>query len=209
VASWRSNSVLILVLALSLSVTLALGAGGVAGAKKSKKKSATASVAVSSGQVVPTATSGLASGILTSTATVGKKFKGRQIDDVNVVLLANASGAGSSINALRANLTAPNGNTINLFGDFLSGQVLGPLTLDDETPIFLSGGVTPSPDPEALNAPYAGKASPSEFLSNLDGGPARGTWTLKIRNQDINAAHIHTLVQWQLQVKTRRPFAEK
>ncbi|MDX6615587.1 MAG: hypothetical protein QOD60_678 [Solirubrobacterales bacterium] len=197
-----------LVATLALLTAIAAG-GGTAVAKKRQAKSPTANVTVNANQVVPPAPTPTSQGILTSTAVLGKKFKGRQIDDVNVTLVGSASGAGSSIGVLNAKLTAPNGNTVLLFSDFLFGQTLGPLTLDDETPVFLNGGGTPSSDPEALNAPYAGKAAPSSPLIEMDGGPAKGVWTLKIRNEDNNAAHVHTLASWTLQVKTHAPFVTK
>ena len=197
-----------LVAAVALSIAFAAG-GGTALAKKKHSKSPTANVTVNANQVVPPETTATSQGILTSTAVLGKKFKGSQVGDVNVTLVGSASGAGSSIGVLNAKLTAPNGNTVLLFSDFLFGQTLGPLTLDDETPVFLSGGATPTSDPEALNAPYAGKAAPSSPLTEMDGGPAKGVWTLKIRNEDNNAAHVHTLTSWTLQVKTHPPYLTK
>jgi hypothetical protein len=205
----RNRYVVAGVLALSLCLAAGL-APGTAGAKgKSKKGSATANVTVNGNLAIPTAPSATARGILTSTATIGKKFKGKQIGDVNITLTGGASGAGSSINSLTGRLTAPNGATVSLFSDFLFGQVLGPLTLDDETPFFLNGGATPSPDPDARNAPYAGTAQANNAFSIMDGGPARGTWTLRIRNEDTNATHLHALTQWSLQVRTHPPFVTK
>jgi hypothetical protein len=205
----RNRYVVAGVLALGLCLVAGL-TPGMAGAKgKSKKSKATANVTVNGNLAIPTAPSAPVRGILTSTATIGKKFKGKQIGDVNVTLTGGASGAGSSINSLTGQLTAPNGATVRLFSDFLFGQVLGPLTFDDETPFSLNGGGTPSQDPDALNAPYAGTAQANSAFTIMDGGPARGTWTLRIRNEDTNAAHLHALTQWRLQVQTHPPFLTK
>jgi hypothetical protein len=202
----RKSRLAVALIAVGLCISAASLPSGAAAKKNGKKDKSTANVTVNVNGIINTAPSNNQSGILTSTATLGKKFKGRIISDVNVTLQGSANGAGSSINALRGRLTAPNGDTVDLFSDFLSGQVLGPLTLDDETPVILAGGVTPSPDPDALNAPYAGTAEPTGLLSAMDFGPARGTWTLRIRNQDTNPLHLHTLAQWSLRVKTGPPL---
>jgi hypothetical protein len=203
----RKSRLALALVAVGFCIGAASLPSGAAAKKNGKKGSSTANVTVNVNGIINTAPSNNQSGILASTATLGKKFKGRIISDVNITLQGGASGAGSSINTLRGRLTAPNGDTVDLFSDFLFGQVLGPLTLDDETPVRLTGGGTPSPDPDVLNAPYAGTAEPfGGQLSAMDFGPARGTWTLKIRNQDTDPLHVHTLAQWSLRVKTRPPL---
>src|SRR5882757_7013901 len=112
----QSRAGVFAIVLLALAVTLGLVTGS-AGAKNAKKKGGTATVTVSGNQAIPAAASPVTQGLLNSTAVVNKKFKGREIDDVNVTLLATASGAGSSINSLNARLTAPNGNTVFLFSD--------------------------------------------------------------------------------------------
>lgn len=196
----------------ALAVTLA--AGGAQAAKTKKGKTGgTADVTVSQNQAIPPATIGppFRYGIATSTITLGKRFKGRRIDDVDVRVQLASSGAGSALDPLFAILTAPNGNSVFLF-EGLFGTTAGPLTLDDETPVVLNfADPADFNDPEYLASPYVGRAEPAfgEYLSTMDGGPAKGIWTLKVRNDDTNPAHVHNLVQWGLRVKTRAPYASK
>lgn len=209
----RSRLALVGLLTLALCATVGLTAGGTAEAKKGKKGGGTVNVTVGGTKAVPAATTGppFRYGILSSTAAVGKKFKGRRIDDVNVTVQLNASGVGSELDALFGILTAPNGNSVYLFED-LFGTVAGPLTFDDESPLSVNqSDPADFQDPDFLNPPYIGRVEPffGEELSSMDGGPARGAWTLKIRNGDPNPAHLYNLVQWKLEVKTRAPYVQK
>jgi hypothetical protein len=182
---------------------------GVATAKKKKvKKSPVANITLPVGQAVPASTSGppARNGNLASTTTLSKKFKGKLIDDVNAGVVAS----GGDIAGLAVRLSAPNGNTVCLLGcsGGLFGKTIGALTLDDETPIILSGAPPENfQDPMQLFSPYAGTAEPEGTLSDMDGGPAVGTWTLRAANADpMNAV---TITQWSLVVKTRAPYATK
>jgi hypothetical protein len=201
-----------------LAVCLAFGSlAGVAEAKKKKKKSSTITVTKAVNQVVPPAVTGppYRTGLLLSTIPVGKAFKGKEIGDVNVTIGWSATGAGSDWDDIQVALSAPNGatsylNSGNLFQP--PGAVtLGPLTLDDETPFFTSGNdAADDQETYALYAPYAGRSQPNyPPLAVMDGGPARGTWTLSILNYEDVATEVHTFGSWTLEVKTHGKYAEK
>ena len=202
---FRAERVGVLALVLSLSVCLA--SAGTAVAKK-KKKSPTADVTVQLNGQVPPSTPGPPgqNGNLASSLTLGKKFKGQLIKDVNARIVAG----GNDVGGLAVRLSAPNGNTICLFGcaSGLFGTTIGPLTLDVETPIILSGA-NPQffKDPTQLSAPYAGTAHPEGTLSDLDGGPSRGTWTLHAANADPSNPVM--ISQWGIHVTTHRPYLTK
>jgi hypothetical protein len=196
------------VLALILGVTAGLATGGLAQAKKKKKKSPTADVTVQVNQQVPVSTPGPPgrNGRLVSTTTLGGKFKGQEIKDVN----ARITASGADVGGLALRLSAPNGDTTCLLGcaNGLFGTQIGPLTLDDETPIILSGA-NPAffQDPDQLFSPYAGTAEPEGTLSHLDGGASKGTWTLRAANAD--PSNPVTISQWGIHVTTHRPYLTK
>jgi hypothetical protein len=162
-------------------------------------------------QAIPDQTSFAALRVpLTSTITVGKRFRGRKIRDVNVTAqTAGASGSNPAFD-LTARLTGPNGATTQLWSNGRSGSSIGPLTLDDESPLRLGSG--PPVDPQALYAPYVGVAQPfSDPLAVMDGGPVRGTWTFEIVDILSMSGNQGTsnLVQWRLNVATGKPFRTK
>jgi hypothetical protein len=200
---------LVFVLALASALILGLMAGGVAQAKKKKKhKAPRADVTVTVNQPVPASTPGPPgqNGRLTSSTTLGGKFKKLRIADVN----ADITASGGDVGGLAVRLSAPNGDTVCLLGCAygLFGKTIGPLVLDDETPVILSGG-DPAffQDPDQLFTPYVGTAEPEGYLSQLDNGPPRGTWVLRAANADpVNPV---TISQWSIHVTTRRPYATK
>jgi hypothetical protein len=202
----RRASVGALVVAISMAAGLATA--GTAGAKKSKK-SPTADVTVQLNQVVPPASSGpppQQNGRLVSTTALGKKFKGKLIKDVN----ARITASGDDVAGLAVRLTAPNGDTVCLLGCAfgLFGQQIGPLTLDDETPLLLSSRDPQTfQDPDQLFSPYVGTAEPEGTLSDLDEGPSKGTWTLRAVNADPSKPV--TIAQWGIHVTTHRPYLTK
>jgi len=153
-------------------------------------------------------------GLLTSTISVGgKRFKGTVIRDVNVTLQTTGSSTNSATQ-VDARLTAPNGMTTWLLGDQLSGQSIGPLTLDDQSPNRLGG--TQQRDPTMLVAPYAGSAQPDCFNSfgvctfwPMNGGPASGTWTLRVYDVAGTPAATSILNFWRLTVVAGKPYLTK
>jgi subtilisin-like proprotein convertase family protein len=187
---------------------LALPAVSSAAKTAKKKGGGTVDTTTAVNQAIPDRPSGTNTpyGLLTSTITVGKRFKGKQVRDVNVtVQTTGTSGADSAAQDLRARLTAPNGVTATLFGFLAPGNTVGPLTVDDESPLFLANG--PPVDPQALFSPWVGTAQPTDVLFAMDGGPVRGNWTLRIA--DLVNGDANTLVQWRLNVVAGKPFRTK
>jgi subtilisin-like proprotein convertase family protein len=198
-----------LALAGVLALSVALGAGA-ADAKKKGKVGGTANITKTVNQQVPDRPAGPNApfGVLTSTIDVGgKKFKGTKVRDVNVTLQTTGSAANAAGDLL-AELTAPNKATVTLFLQ-LSGQSVGPLTLDDESSALIAG---PQPCPVAnwLCEPYAGTARPSidgfglGSLSVMDNGPAAGTWTLRVYDFDDTLTNV--LNSWKLKVVAGKPY---
>ena len=133
-----------------------------------------------------TTTNGL--GVLT-VKLGGRQLRGARIRDVNATLQTTGNGDFAAA-SFQASLTAPNGATSWLIGGtsatYLAGPNIGPLTLDDEAPNGISGSGAPQGSP-ILTSPYVGRAQPNCFftagvcsLSVMDGGPVRGTWTLRV-----------------------------
>jgi hypothetical protein len=194
----RLTSLGALVLALSLLVGLA--ASQTAAAKKKGGKAAVVSGSVGA---IPNGPSTFVSGSATTspvpflgTATVGKKFKGKRVGDVDATIsLSGVPKAGTSCGTMcdiLIRLTAPNGATTNLVGGGpgdggITGNLVSNLTLSDQTATQTCGGPfgfgSPPPppcfDPDAnLLAPYTGTAQSIGFLHNLNGSPVKGTWIL-------------------------------
>jgi subtilisin-like proprotein convertase family protein len=144
-----------------------------------------------------------AEGLLESTIDVGKKFKGLRIRDVNATVQTTGSAAGAA-GDLQVRLTAPNQATVFLFGG-LGGQSIGPLTLDDESPLVLLGTTSAF----SLGVPYAGTAQPGVSviggaLSLMDDERVRGAWTLSVA--DLGGATTSVLNSWRLSVRTGKPY---
>src|SRR5436305_1903078 len=125
----------VFLLALCLAVGLAAGD---AAAKKKKKGASVFAQSVTVNAAVPDFPTGPnpVPTPLSSSLTVGKKFKGKSVGDVNVTGIQttgdSAAGNGSA-GDLNIQLSAPNGRTVMLDPGSLGGQSIGPLTLDDDT----------------------------------------------------------------------------
>jgi subtilisin-like proprotein convertase family protein len=150
-------------------------------------------------------------GVLTSTIDIGKRFKGKRIRDVNVTVQTVGLTGTTPGDDLVATLTAPNGATQplfrNLFGTgALPSVSIGPLTLDDETPLDALGGQASAPTLFLYN-PWAGAAAPEGSLFAMDGGPVAGTWTLTV--SDTADEETSALSPWRLNVVAGRPFLTK
>ena len=151
-------------------------------------------------------------GHVATTIEVGNKFKGKRIRDVDVTVQTAGATGTLPTNDLDMYLTAPNGATVhlvnNLFGPSPGAPVsIGPLTLDDESPLLLGRG--PPENPTELYAPYSGSARPVQgALAELDNGRVKGTWTLEVT--DNNDGETSVLSSWTLNVDTGKPYvAEK
>jgi hypothetical protein len=211
----RSRRRLRLAAVAALSICVAAGfAAGDAGAKKKKKQTASvfaASVAPnaaipdrppSPGQEIP----------VVSTITVGKKFKGKTVGDVNVTGIQTTGSAATAASDLSFSISSPNGKFVLLNATELTGQSIGPLTLDDDTPRSVCPSPTLScPDPDStLIEPFAGTANLFGLrqgdlapLSNLNGVSMKGTWTF--RAWDNGVGNTSTLNGWGLQITAERP----
>jgi len=152
-------------------------------------------------------------GQLSSTIVAGKKFKGRRIRDVNLTLQTTGTTPGSPARDLHVVVTAPNGASSlllsTLFGAGPIGTTpisIGPLTLDDEAGLALgSGGAR---DPASLYEPWVGSARPRfSALYPLDGGPVRGTWTLRVLDSEFGETSV--LNFWRLDVAAGKPYRTK
>jgi subtilisin-like proprotein convertase family protein len=195
---------------LALALILLVAAAPATAAKK-KKGPGTFTATKAVNLPVPDAGPGPtgANGLLTSTITAGKPFKGRQIRDVDVTVQTTGIGM-DSVSDLDVRLTAPNGATVFLVGLLFPGNALGPLTLDDDTNVTLGSMFGPFQlrDPRDLYAPWAGTAQPQGYqLAYMDGGPVRGNWMLSV--SDLNNTDTNTLVSWGLKVVAGRPFRTK
>ncbi len=194
---------------LTLALAGSLAVAAPAGAAK-KRGGGTVDVTQTVNQAIPDRPVGINTpyGLLTSTITVGKRFKGKLVRDVNLTVQTTGTGAANDAAAdLQARLTAPNGATTELFQGLFPGNAIGPLTLDDETSRFLSSGALVN-DPRALYTPWAGTAQPDgKPLAVMDGGRVNGAWTLSVR--DLDAGNASTLGQWRLNVAAGMPFLVK
>jgi hypothetical protein len=148
-------------------------------------------------------------GLLTSTIDVGKALKGKRVRDVNVTVQTTGLTGTVPSNDLIGYLTAPNGATTGLFsrlGLIGSGFSIGPLVLDDESPIGLGFG--DEGDPTSLESPWVGTARPdAPGFYVLDDGPVKGAWTLRVL--DTFAGETSQFNFWRLQVVAGRPYRTK
>jgi hypothetical protein len=204
-----------LVLAGCLSVA-ALG-GAEAAKKKGKKKNPDRVRTFKSGQqlLIPDDPPGASfPGVLDATIRVGKAMKGREVADADVSVRITHPDTAD----LDMFLIAPNGATVALANDN-PGPGPGPNTsygsgpadcagagtrFDDETFNFLSNDDEVN-EPGEILAPWAARVEPEGFpapLNIVDGGKARGPWTLRIL--DDSNGDVGTLNCWKLHLKPER-----
>jgi hypothetical protein len=200
--------------ALSICVAAGFAAGDATAKKKKKHKtptvfaaSATPNLAVldipAVGPPTPAA----------STLTVGKKFKGKVVGDVNVTGITTTGSGSGAASDLAMDLIAPNGRRVLLIGgnSGIGDVSIGPLTLDDDTPVSICNSPVPDcTDPQqSLAQPFAGTANLYHLgaadtgpLSALNGIPMRGTWTFRVFDEDTNGTS--TLNAWGIQITAAR-----
>jgi hypothetical protein len=207
-------------LALALCAVLGMGLGAQAQAKKKKKKSAT----VFRTQVSPNAGVAEYSGTghatpVVSTITVGKKFKGKTVADVNVTGLQTTGSGGGAADDLFFKLTSPNGRTIQLIGSFFVGggigdQSIGPFTIDDDSPVSICDSDTLNcRDPaQTLIRPFAGTANELGLggqgtggLKSFRGVGMKGPWTLTVFDTDNAGNTTSVFNSWGLQITAQKP----
>ena len=203
------------VILLALCVGAGIAAGD-AGAKKKKHKAPTVFAAsVAPNAAIPDATPGAGplETPVVSTITVGKKFKGKTVGDVNVTGISTTGNVDGAADDLNLSLSAPNGKTVVLDATSLGGQSIGPLTLDDDTTTSVCDDTTLScGDPDAtLLRPFAGTANllglrggDTGPLSNFNGVPMKGTWIFRAWDSR-NIGQTSTFNSWGLQITVERP----
>jgi hypothetical protein len=203
------------VLALALCTALALTFGSVADAKKKKKaKGPTAFQSVlQPNAAIPDDVASGHSTPLDSTLTVGKKFKGKVVADVNVTSIQTTGSATQAAQDLVMRIVAPNGRSVRLWSGGFGDQSIGPLTLDDDTPVSICNDSTPpcSWAVDTLNQPFAGTSN-LQFLGSggtgplaqLNGVAMKGTWTFQIWDEG-QIGKTSVLNSWGLQITAARP----
>lgn len=202
---------------LLLAVCIAAGfAAGDAAAKKKKKGPAVFAQSVTANVAIPDKPPANAHETeVLSTLTVGKKFKGKSVGDVNVTGIQTTGNTSTAAGGLEMALSAPNGRTVLLQNRALGGQNIGPLTLDDDTTTEICDSTTLScSDPNAtLLRPFAGTAN----LINLGGGgtgplaafnriPMKGTWTFRIWDNTVGGTNV--LNTWGLRITPLKPVTK-
>jgi hypothetical protein len=202
----------ILVLALVTALGMVLGSSAEA-KKKHKKSAGVFRATVSPNSAIPDNPATGPSTPLRSTITIGKKFKGKVVADVNVTgIQTTGSGAGAA-NDLVMKLSGPSGRTAYLIGKGIGDVSIGPLTLDDDSPVSICDETTlvcidPS---QTLLQPFAGTANllflgdrASGGLKTFRGVAMRGTWTFTIFDQD-NPGTTSVLNSWGLEITAAKP----
>lgn len=202
----RTRLALTGLLALALSVTAGLGVSAEAKKKKPKKTSISFSRTLAVGAAIPDFPGAPPAIPLRSGITLGGKFKGKVVTDVNVTVQTTGNAAGAASD-LTGKLSAPNGRTIILF-DGVGDQSIGPWKLDDDTRTQICESATPPcSDPDAtLNRPFAGTSNLNDDdddvrpLATFNGVGMKGTWTLTVFD-DVDVGQTSTLNQWGLEIK--------
>jgi subtilisin-like proprotein convertase family protein len=200
-------------LALVACVTVGLGAGGVADAAKKKKGGNKARTFQNGSQLlIPDDPPGASfPGMLDATINVGKAMKGKEVADADIsVRITHPATADLDMFVI-----APNGATVGLandnagqagntgYGDGNADCSGGLTTFNDETFNFLSNSALVN-EPGEILSPWAGNVEPQGLpapLNIVDGGRARGTWTLRILD-DTNG-DIGTLNCFKVRIKPR------
>ena len=208
------------VLALALCTVLGMAFGGAAEAKKKGKKNKTSVFlqSIAPNVAVPDVLPGSVPSVpIRSTITVGKKFKGKTVGDVNVLGIQTTGNVAGAANDLRMKLSAPNGRTVFLIaggGNGIGDQSIGPLTIDADSPVSICDQANPAncADPaQTLNRPFAGTANQQGMgtqstggVPTLNGVGMRGTWTFTIFDAS-SAAQTSILNGWGLQITAAKP----
>jgi hypothetical protein len=208
----RIGAVAVAVLAIAAG---GIGAGGTAvAAKKKGKKNPNRVRTFQNAQqlLIPDDPPGASfPGQLDATIKIGKAMKGRSVADADVSLRITHPDTAD----LDIFLIAPNGGTVGLAFDN-EGPPPGPntsygsgpadctgaaTTFNDETFNFLSNAALVN-EPGEILAPWAASVEPQGLpapLNIVDGGRARGTWTLRIL--DDNNGDVGTLNCFKVRIK--------
>jgi hypothetical protein len=197
---------------LSICVAAGFVAGDAAAKKKKKQKASVFAAAVAPNAAIPDRPATGHEVPLVSTITVGKKFKGKTVGDVNVTGIQTTGSGANAASDLSFSLSSPDGQFVLLDATELTGQNVGPLTLDDDTSRSICPSPTPNcPDPDStLTEPFAGTANLFGLrqgdlapLSNFNGASMKGTWTFRIWDNSTGQTSI--LNAWGVQITAERP----
>ena len=206
----RRGRALLGCLALALCATIGLAASE-AGAKKKSASVFQATSAVNAA-IPDDAATGPSTPVRT-TITVGKKFKGKVVGDLNVTgITTTGSGAGAA-NDIGFRLSGPNGRSVLLINPGIGDVSIGPLTLDDDTRTSICDSATLTcADPYAtLLRPFAGTANllflgggGTGGLSAFDGVGIKGIWTLTVWDE-ASAGATSTFNSLGLKITAAKP----
>jgi hypothetical protein len=200
------------ILALALLAALGLMGTASAVAKKKPKAPSVFQASVAPNAAIPDDAASGPSTPVNSTITVGKKFKGKVVGDVNVTGIQTTGNVDGAADDLGLRVIAPNGRGLVLLGPtFITGASIGPLTFDDDVFTELCYSPPCNYAPESLNPPYAGTANllfngaaGAGPLAALNGLPMKGTWTFSIWDaEDVGQTSV--LNGWGLQITAKRP----
>jgi hypothetical protein len=202
-------------LALALVAVIGMTFGGSADAKKKKKGASVYRATQSPNAAVPNnPTTSSPSTPFVSSFTVGKKFKGKTVGDVNVTGITTTGSGNGAANDLGFRVTGPTGRSVRLIGgnQTIGNVSIGPLTLDDDSPVSIcDDDVSCQYSPQTLIQPFNGTANllflgtgGSGPLSAFDGTQMRGNWFLSVWDQAGNAT-TSVLNSWGLQITAEKP----
>jgi hypothetical protein len=205
------------VLVLALGLTAGFAGDAAAQKKKKKKKVQPFALQMPVNALIPEDPVDGYSVPVVSQITVPKAYRGLKVGDVNVTGLQTSGSTEEAAEHLKAKLTAPNGRTVLLFDtvfipDPFPSANLGPWTLDDDTFISICMDTDCEDPTEALQAPFAGTTNllnnddnnhgpGAGPLSNFDGVNMRGTWTLRIWDEDNTDIITSVFNQWGLEIR--------
>ena len=208
----------VLALAICLAAGMTLGASAVA--KKKKKSPSVFRSQVNPNAAIPDGPGTPGPSVpLKSTITVGKKFKGKTVGDLNVTGIQTTGSGTNAARDLRMKLIAPNGRTIYLIGRDLGDVSIGPLTIDADSRVSIcdsntgtscSGGSFTGDPANTLLRPFAGTANSqglgamsSGGVRSMEGVPMKGPWTFEAFDQSNGKTSV--LNSWGLQITAAKP----
>jgi len=201
-------------LALALVTAIGVAFAGSAVAKKKKKSPSVYRATQSPNAAIPNnPTPPGPSTPFVSTFTVGKKFKGKTVGDVNVTGITTTGSGPGAANDLGFRLTGPSGRSVTLVKPGIGDQNIGPLTFDDNTPVSICDSNTASCQyyTQSLIRPFAGTANLAFLgtagtgpLSAFDGLGMRGAWKLIVWDQSVTGT-TSVLNSWGLQITAEKP----
>jgi hypothetical protein len=203
----RSRLALVGVMTVALTVTVGLVSGSVADAKKKKKKTSNVtSVSKAVNAQIPDATGGPTGmdGRLDTVLTVGKKFKGKKVESLELTIQTTGDAPTSAAD-LQFDVIAPNGYRLpgNWWDNGIGGQSIGPLTITPNSPIRTCNAASPPcANPfQSLNRPFAGTVGDNTFAW-FRGLPMKGNWTVTALDEGTGDTSILNLVGLKITAQT-------